>query len=301
MGRMFVCLAGTTVLATMLASTGCSIVGWKYSYRGQQYTMTKPNSDYHEHAIRDVRTRYGDPLAQEDVAKLKGACELLQKYAAEAPDPGSFTPARDLLDAEAHTTCAKWHAAEDVEETKLANQRRQQEFQQRQDEARLAYEARERQRESERQEQQRQQLAAMIQRDSQTVEQCNATESVRTARRRHAEILRNDPGATVRKLCTPRMEMQAVKSECKDANGFTRSCTKSVATGDVASYACPKTVDPEIVQLGLYQLNMLDSYPYPEERSLRVSDQLCDDAQGRLKQAREKLDGTASPSVGASL
>jgi len=56
---------------------GCG-VGWQYRYGGQHYTMTRPNIEYHEQVIRDVRTRDGGPSAQDDLAKLIGACELLQ-------------------------------------------------------------------------------------------------------------------------------------------------------------------------------------------------------------------------------
>jgi len=59
--------------------------------------------------------------------------------------------------------------------------------------------------------------------------------------------------ALVRKQCTPRTESVSVRSECKDENGFKRTCTKNVA-GDVVGYVCPKTMDAEAVQLGLYLL-----------------------------------------------
>jgi hypothetical protein len=95
-----------------LAEAGCASVGWQYKYDGKEYTMTQENSDYHQRAIADVRSRFGDPAAQFDVANLKGACEMLQRYAAGAPAPGQFTPARELLDREARTTCAKAHSLE---------------------------------------------------------------------------------------------------------------------------------------------------------------------------------------------
>ncbi len=274
-----------------LALAGCGIVGWKYNYGGHEYTMTKSNSEYHERAVKDVRSRFGDPNSQHDVAKLQGACDLLQKYAADAPDPGQFTPARELLDNEAHTACAKSQALKEQADQKAEVERRH-------NEANREREARERQRDADKQQQEKQRLTATLERDTRTAETCDATEAARVARKRHATLLEQAPGAAVRKQCTPRMETQAVKTECKDANGFVRPCTKTVATGDVAGYTCPKTMDPEVVQLGLYQLELLNSYPYPEDRSIRVRDADCDEARARLKQTREKL-GDVPAAVGS--
>ena len=284
----------TTLLATALSSlAGCGVVGWQYRYDGQQYTMTRPNIDYHEHAIKDVRTRYGDPAAQEDLAKLKGACELLQRYAAEAPDPGSFTPARDLLDEDARRTCNK--AQHLKAQADLEAQRRQHEDERAREQA-----ARERQREAEKSERERQHLVAMLERDTKTVEACNSTEGARVARKRHMEILDKAPGAIIRKQCTPQRETRNVRTECKDANGFVRSCTKTVAGTDIVNYVCAATMDPELVQLGLYQLDLLDGYPYPEDRSIRVRDSDCDEAHARVKQTRERLEGNTPTSVAES-
>ena len=44
------------------------------------------------------------------------------------------------------------------------------------------------------------------------------------------------------------------------------------------------------VQLGLYQLDLLDGYPFPEDRAIRVRDQDCDDARSRVTKGRAKLD-----------
>jgi hypothetical protein len=98
-----------TVLASCgstLLVLGCS-VGWQYSYRGKQYSMTQASIDYHRAAIADVQRRHGDPRLQEDPDQLRQACTLLQKYAAESPEPGAFTPARELLDAEASVACGR--------------------------------------------------------------------------------------------------------------------------------------------------------------------------------------------------
>ncbi len=272
------------LLGVALALLGCGVVGWQYRYGGQQYTMTRPNIEYHEQAIKDVRTRYGDPSAHDDIAKLKGACELLQKYAAEAPDPGSFTPARDLLDGEARSTCQK--AQHLKEQADLEARRRQQEEQRAREQA-----ARERERETEKTEREKQRLVAMLDRDTRTVEACDSTEGARAARRRHAELLDKAPGATVRKQCTPQRETRSVRAECKDANGFVRPCTKTVAGTDIVNYVCPSSMDRELVQLGLYQLDLLEAYPYPEDRSIRLRDSDCDEARARVKQTRERLDG----------
>lgn len=133
-------------------------------------------------------------------------------------------------------------------------------------------------------------LTSMLESESQTSELCASTEAARATRRRHEDIVRNQsPGDAVRKQCTPRTEVHAVQGECKDANGFTRTCTKNVA-GDVVGYTCPKTMDAEIVQLGLYQLDLLDRYPFPEDRGIRVSDDTCNRARARTEELRTKLE-----------
>ncbi|MBX3188982.1 MAG: hypothetical protein KF819_18320 [Labilithrix sp.] len=280
-------------IAIGVSLTGCA-VGWPYSYAGQQHTMTKENSDYHAKAIADVRTRYGDPNAQDDAAKLKRACELLQRYAAKAPDPGSFTPARELLDHDARATCEKARRRDHEEKAQAANERWQAEAEQERQAARVKEEARQRQHEARRQEDERQRLTSALERASRTAEICDATEAARSARKRRQAILDQSPGALVRKQCTPRMETRTVKAECKDANGFTRPCTKTVAGSDVAGYTCPKNVDPEVVQLGLYQLDLLDAYPYPEDRKIAVRDVECEPARARVKELREKLGVTSA-------
>lgn len=276
-----------------LSLAGCGVVGWHYRYGGQELTMTRPNIEYHEHAIKDVRTRYGDPSAQDDVAKLRGACELLQKYAAEAPDAGSFTSARDLLDQDARATCAKARATAEHATAKAEHAQREEERKREQD-------AQARQREAEKKDQERQRLTAALERDARTVTLCDSTEAARAARKRHADLLDKAPGATVRKDCSPQRETRSVKAECKDANGFVRPCVKTVAGTDVVGYVCPKTMDPELVQLGLYQLDLLEAYPYPEDRRVRVRDEECDEARARVTQTRERLDALAPASTGAS-
>jgi hypothetical protein len=259
--------------------SGCGIVGWKYNYAGHEYNMTKSNSAYHQAAVSDVRARYGDPSVQQDATKLAGACELLQKYAAGAPDPGQFTPARELLDNDAKTACSKAERGKERDEQRAESERREQ-----------AREAREAARKHEQDEARTKHdqaiVASRMARDTQMVAACDATEAARAARRRHAAILEQAPGAQVRKECSPRMETQSVRSECKDAAGFTRTCTKAVSTGEVASYVCPKSMDAEVVQLGLYQLQLLDGYPYPEDHAIRTRDRECDDARARVAQSK---------------
>lgn len=282
------CFASVALVCAALVcaalAAGCSVVGFRYHYAGQSYTMTKENSDYHEAAVKDVRIRFGDPAAQEDVAKLQGACELLQRYAADAPDPGSFTPARDLLDADARMTCAKWHQNEETAKREREHERRRAA-----DEARRA--AHDRKVADEKHAEEEQRLRETVDRESRTVRLCDSSASARAARKRHSEILDGAPGALVRKQCSARMETQTVKADCRDTNGFTRPCTRTVSTGEVSTYVCPKSMDPEVVQLGLYQLDLLDGYPYPEDRSIRIRDNDCDEARARLEQAQRKLGG----------
>lgn len=176
------------------------------------------------------------------------------------------------------------------ERKRRADEAREAETERRRAEAEHEREARSRAQEDARRASERERLGAMLEAESRTIETCAATEQARAARSRREEILRNQaPGATVRKQCTPRTEVHAVKSECKDANGFTRTCTKSVA-GDVVGYVCPKTMDAELVQLGLYQLDLLDRYPFPEDRTIRVSDESCNRAKTRAGELRTKLE-----------
>lgn len=281
------------VVALSVTLAGCA-VGFPYSYGGQKYTMTKENSDYHDSAITDVRRRFGDPNAQEDVAKLKGACELLQRYAAEAPTPGSFTSARELLDRDAQIACARARHRAEQERVRAENERRRAEQERREEEAHRRRVAEELRRETERQEREREYLTGVLARASKVAETCDATEDARAARRRHEAILRQAPGAIVRKQCTPRMEMRTVKTECTDANGFTRSCTKTVPTNEVAGYTCPKSMDAEVVRLGLYQLDLLDAYPFPEDRTIGVRDEDCEAAHARVRELRDKLGVTSA-------
>ncbi len=281
------CIRALSVPLLTILVAGCGIVGWKYDYGGHPYTMTKESSDYHRKAIADVRGRFGDPQVQDDPAKLRGACELLQKYSADAPDPGQFTSARELLDADAHTACGRATAAA-----------REASSQAEQKERRARAERNEAERERKRTEEQtaneKHRLTAAFDRATQAVAACDETADARAARKRHASILEQHPGQLVQKQCSPRRDTLSVKAECKDANGFVRPCTKTVQGADVTGYSCPKSMDAEVVQLGLFELDLLDGYPYPADRSIRVRDAECDTAKANLAEAKEKLERLTS-------
>lgn len=275
------CVATAGALAGL--TIGCGFVGFKYSYGGHEYTMTVENRDYHQAAIRDVRGRFGDLRSEEDAAKLKGACELLQKYSAAAPDPGSFTSARDLLDGESGVVCHRWREREAIARATAEQEHRQEEWRQER-------EMRERQREADKRAEERQRVTSALERDDRLIATCDSTDAARAARKRRAGILERGAGLEIRKSCAPRVGTQTVSSTCKDANGFTRACTKAVSTGEIVGYTCPKSMDAETVQLGLYQLDLLESYPFPEDRSIRVRDEDCDEARARVAKGRAKLD-----------
>jgi hypothetical protein len=121
------------------------------------------------------------------------------------------------------------------------------------------------------------------------VDICEASRDARTKRRQHADILKQNPGEAVQKKCAPRREMQAVRTQCTDGNGFVRTCTKQVA-GDVVGYVCPKTVDPDVAKLGIYQLGLQDNgFPFPEDLRIPMRDEDCDAAAVRLEAIREEL------------
>lgn len=137
-------------------------------------------------------------------------------------------------------------------------------------------------------ERQRRAIAPELDREKRILAVCDASRDARAARRRRHALLENGEAvAAVRKQCAPRREVQVVSGECKDENGFKRPCAKNVA-GDVVGYICPKTMDPELEQLGLFQLGF-GAYPYPEERQLRVDDVECERATLRLKELTQRL------------
>lgn len=112
---------------------------------------------------------------------------------------------------------------------------------------------------------------------------CAATALPRAVRRRHEELVESS-GAYLRDHCTPKHALVAMKVECKDANGFTRSCTKQVA-GDVIGYECSKGTDPEIVKAGHYALGFTQAYPFPEDERIEVSDGDCERARMLIDRA----------------
>lgn len=145
---------------------------------------------------------------------------------------------------------------------------------------------------AQRREQERKRLTAELDRAQATVEVCRASVEGRAARKRRAELLRTEaPATAVRKRCTPRAGVHTVAAECKDENGFVRPCTKTVP-GGVVGYSCPKDMDAESMQLGLYQLELID-YPFPEDNGIRVSDELCETTQSRFQTLRAELEALA--------
>lgn len=116
---------------------------------------------------------------------------------------------------------------------------------------------------------------------------CASSEHARAARARHLEALRSGIAAEfVRKRCREKHETETVRTECKDANGFSRTCSRQVA-GDLLGYVCAKELDAEMVKLGLFALDhssridpsigahtdenavvRAQDYPFPEERGL---------------------------------
>lgn len=143
---------------------------------------------------------------------------------------------------------------------------------------------------------QRHELELSYEQEQRTLGSCMENEAERAARRRHQDIVENrSPGETVRKQCKPRVETQTVQAECKDANGFTRSCMKTVA-GDVVGYTCPKTLDPEVIQLGLFQLGLTVGYPYPEENTIHPDDEQCEQSKASALELKNKLDTLESSS-----
>lgn len=166
--------------------------------------------------------------------------------------------------------------------------------------------AKERRREQEREDRQQQvavrrhELQLPYEQEQRTLGSCMENEAARAARRRHRDIVENQsPGETVRKQCKPKVETLTVRAECKDANGFTRSCTKTVA-GDVVGYTCPKTLDAEVVQLGLFQLGLSFGYPYPDENMIRPDDETCEQAKARALELKTQLDALDASAPGTA-
>ncbi len=110
---------------------------------------------------------------------------------------------------------------------------------------------------------------------------CEKNAELRSSRARHLEMIANHPDAFVRRECKAQTERRIIAAECKDANGFSRPCQKSVA-GEVTGYTCSPSLDQELVHLGLYELGM-EEYPYEEERRVAPDDTACAAAKMQLK------------------
>jgi hypothetical protein len=287
-----------------MVALGCGALGWKYEYRGQEYTMTQTSIEYHENAVRDVWERFGNLETERDIAKLEGACHLLGQYFANAPSPGSFTSVRSVLHTDLGRVCQR---AERLKEEAVQHAQRAVAAREQEERERAYRERAERDRaaqqaalDRERAERERADLARVLMRDGSIVESCDSTREARDARKRHLEILASKPGDLVSSTCRPQRAVQTVRGECKDANGFVRSCTKQVVSDEVTGFTCPKSMDPEVVQLGLYRLGLLDEYPYPEDRAPLMRDAECDAARNRLLQAQERLEALSATAGGAS-
>lgn len=218
----------------------------------------------------------------------ENACRHMQVEAAQRVrrcQPNTVGYVR-CADAEADKILADSYVAHyETAKRERAEAEREAERARRRDEA----EARVRQSEDVRRDRERQALVTDLERDKRAIEACDASEPARAARRRRRTILESgSPGATVRKECSPRTEMQAVTSACKDENGFQRTCTKNVP-GDIIDYVCPKSMDEEVVRLGLYQLHLRDDYPYPEDRTLG-RDEDCERVRARAKQVEGRIE-----------
>jgi hypothetical protein len=128
---------------------GCS-VGWKYSYRGQEYSMTQSNIDYHKKVVADVQQKYGIlvgaaniqevdvsgstdsisaqlPKLKKQADSFQGACTYIKSAAVQGPDGGGFTPASALLTNDATETCkAADNATEQVAKVEKAIKEKEQ-------------------------------------------------------------------------------------------------------------------------------------------------------------------------------
>ena len=255
------------------AAVACGIVGFQYEHNGQRYTMTRESIDYYEESSKSVQTRFGVVALQTDPQKVKGACDALQGYVANAPDPGSFTSAKLLLEVDAANACSRWQSMEATARAEAETKKLRQEREE-------AIADAENRRREEAESRQRAQLQSQMDRDSRLVADCEKTADARAARARHLSIIQSAPDDTVKKKCTPRKEMISQTGQCTDANGFVRTCTKQVP-GEVVGYTCPKSIDDETRQLGLFRLQLIE-YPYPQDFAIRLRDDQCDEAKARL-------------------
>jgi hypothetical protein len=136
--------------------------------------------------------------------------------------------------------------------------------------------------------QKREQLARELATAQGTVSGCEASKDARALRKRHVEILNQDPGALVQKSCVPQRQAITVQAQCTDTNGFVRTCAKQVP-GETVSYLCPKSVDPDVAKAGLYRLGLTEGYPFPEDLAIHVRDADCDGAAVRLQTIQDQL------------
>ena len=183
---------------------------------------------------------------------------------AEGPKRISCNDARENLQ-KAEDKVARLNAAR-LEEQRVQQERRDEERAEQERQTAL-------ENEQERKRLEQQQRQASLDRFVSLVAACESAKDARAALKKHAEIMQNDPAAFVQKRCTPKREAIPVQGQCTDTNGFVRTCTKQVA-GDLIGYTCPKSVDPDVVKLGLYRLNLIDD-PFPEDRQIGLLDTQC--------------------------
>lgn len=180
-------------------------------------------------------------------------------------------------------------ARQDEVQREIDNQRRQ-----REEERHLA----DRNRKAQIQAAHEQDLSRQIKARRDVIATCDATKEARTVRNRHLQ-LKQTAGALVRQNCRPRNGTESVQVQCKDENGFVRTCSKQVPAG-VVGYSCPKDTDPEVVKIGLFELGLSDSWPFPEDESIRVRDDDCDRAADSLKLLEAQLQENASLTTDAN-
>lgn len=188
----------------------------------------------------------------------------------------------------------------------LEQERRQKELERQQAVIKASQQAREYQENQRRAELQRQQeerraegdraRAATLQR---VIDACSATAAARDIRRKHQELLAQNPAETVQKQCTAQHGTETVQSQCTDSNGFVRTCAKQVPTEDVVGYACSRRVDADVAKLGLYQLGLRD-YPFPDDQAIPVRDQDCNDAALQLQMVPKTAGGQGPDAAGGS-
>ena len=261
LGPMVLCLA-------MVGSAGC-------------YTSLKENTAFPA-SLNGCGTIVDCEVVEMEAQRDLGGCTTKTTIyvLAEGPKHISCGDARENL-GNIEDKLAKLRAAD--------ADHRMQEAQKKADLQVVELEQREEQSRERRAQQEKDQLASQVARQAVVVQTCDVTKDARVARKKHMDILHNQrPGAFVRGHCTARHEMSTVQSQCTDANGFIRTCTKQVPGEDIVGYSCSRSIDTDIVKLGLFQLNLSDGYPFPLDQQIEVHDEDCEVASSRLKELQDR-------------